>query len=206
MNRTHSLSKRVFDLCLVLLSLPIWFGLLIVIAVLVRIKLGSPIFFSQQRVGHHRKLFNLSKFRTMTDHRGADGQLLPDGARLTPFGRWLRASSLDELPELFLVIRGDMSLIGPRPLPVVYLSRYNPRQSRRHEVLPGLSGWAQVNGRNMQSWDERFESDVWYVDNHSVWLDTKIVLLTFRAILTKRGVSADGHDTMPEFDPPSPTH
>ena len=142
----------------------------------------------------------------MTSERGSDGKLLADNIRLRPFGRWLRASSLDELPELLPVIRGHLSLISPRPLPVMYLTRYSAHQARRHEVLPGLSGWAQVNGRNLQSSDKRFEFDVWYVDNRSLWLDAKIVLLTFRSVLTPHGVSAVGNDTMPEFNPPPSTH
>lgn len=142
----------------------------------------------------------------MTSERGSDGKLLADNIRLTPFGRWLRASSLDELPELFLVIRGHLSLIGSRPLPVMYLTRYSAHQARRHEVLPGLSGWAQVNRRNLQSWDKRFEFDVWYVDNRSLWLDAKIVLLTLCSVLTRHRVSAVGHDRMPEFNPPPSTH
>lgn len=193
--------KRAFDLFLVLLTAPIWFPVIAVIAVLVRWKLGSPVFFRQRRPGRGGAIFEMVKFRTMTDARDAAGQLLPDAVRLTPFGRWLRATSLDELPELWNVLRGDMSLVGPRPLLVQYLERYSPRQARRHEVRPGLTGLAQVMGRNALSWDEKFEWDVRYVEQRSFWLDLKILALTVKAVLFRHGISAAGDATMPEFDP-----
>ena len=169
--------KRVFDLMAVVATALLWLPVLAVVAALVRWKLGSPVFFRQQRPGYHERIFALIKFRTMTDARDAAGQLLSDAARLTPFGRWLRATSLDELPELLNVLRGEMSLVGPRPLLVEYLPRYEPEQRRRHEVRPGLTGWCQVNGRNALSWEQKFALDVWYVDH------------------------ASDHATMPEFKP-----
>lgn len=191
--------KRLFDLLLVALSAPVWLPLLGVLALLVWFKTGSPVFFRQARPGKDGVLFTLLKFRTMTDDRDATGKLLPDAARLTPFGRWLRATSLDELPELLNVLKGDMSLIGPRPLLPQYLSRYTPQQARRHAVRPGLTGWAQVNGRNALSWEEKFRLDVWYVDHHSLWLDLKILALTLRQWLRREGINAPGSATMPEF-------
>lgn len=173
--------------------------LLAVIAFLVRITLGSPIFFRQQRPGLHGKPFTLLKFRTMTDARDSDGNLLPDEQRLTPFGQFLRRTSLDELPELFNVLKGDMSLVGPRPLLMQYLDRYTPQQMRRHEVKPGITGWAQVNGRNALSWEQKFALDVWYVDHLSLWLDLKIILLTMWKVLRREGISQEGFATMPEF-------
>lgn len=191
--------KRVFDLLLVgvgllLLALP-----LVVLAWLVRRRLGSPIFFRQIRPGRHGVPFEMVKFRTMTDARGADGQLLPDEQRLTPFGRWLRSTSLDELPELWNVLKGDMSLVGPRPLLMEYLPLYSAEQARRHEVPPGVTGWAQINGRNALSWDEKFALDVWYVDHRSWALDIKILWLTVRKVLMREGISAAGEATMPRF-------
>ena len=191
--------KRFFDvvvscLALFLLSFP-----LVLLAWLVRRKLGGRVFFRQARPGLGGRPFNMVKFRTMTDARGVDGQLLPDADRLTSFGRFLRASSLDELPELWNVLRGDMSLVGPRPLLMDYLPLYSAEQSRRHEVRPGITGWAQVNGRNTLSWDEKFKLDVWYVDNRSLWLDIKILWLTVRKVLARDGISAAGEATMPRF-------
>ncbi|KQX39178.1 sugar transferase [Variovorax sp. Root434] len=191
--------KRFFDivlacLALLLLGLPLLF-----LTWQVRRKLGSPAFFRQTRPGLHGRPFNMVKFRTMTDARGVDGQLLPDADRLTPFGRFLRASSLDELPELWNVLKGDMSLVGPRPLLMDYLPLYSAEQSRRHEVRPGITGWAQVNGRNALSWDEKFKLDVWYVDHRSLWLDIKILWLTVRKVLVRDGISAAGEATMPRF-------
>lgn len=191
--------KRLFDVTvsaalLLVLAVP-----LAVLAVLVQRKLGSPVFFRQTRPGLHGKPFELIKFRTMTDARGPDGTLLPDSERLTPFGRWLRATSLDELPELWNVLKGDMSLVGPRPLLMEYLPLYTPEQARRHEVRPGITGWAQVNGRNALSWEEKFRLDVWYVDNRSFWLDLRILWLTVRKVLAREGISADGEATMPRF-------
>jgi len=191
--------KRLFDLLVSLLLLVLLSPVLLVIAVLVRIKLGKPVLFSQERPGLHGRLFRLYKFRTMRDLRGPDGRLLPDEERLTKFGRFLRASSLDELPELFNVLKGEMSLVGPRPLLVAYLDRYTPEQARRHEVLPGITGWAQVNGRNALSWEAKFKLDVWYVDNQSFWLDLKILFLTLWKALKREGISAPGSATAPEF-------
>jgi lipopolysaccharide/colanic/teichoic acid biosynthesis glycosyltransferase len=191
--------KRIFDLILVLGTAFLWLPLLLGLALLVRWKLGAPIFFRQPRPGWGGKIFELVKFRTMTDERDAQGQLLPDGQRLKPFGSWLRSSSLDELPELLNVLKGEMSLVGPRPLLVQYLARYSPAQARRHEVLPGLTGWAQINGRNALSWEEKFKLDVWYVDHRSVWLDIRILFRTLASVCKRRGISAPGAATMPEF-------
>jgi lipopolysaccharide/colanic/teichoic acid biosynthesis glycosyltransferase len=193
--------KRFFDLLAVLLTAPLWLPVLAVVAALVRWKLGSPVFFRQQRPGYHERIFALIKFRTMTDERDAASQLLPDAARLTPFGRWLRATSLDELPELLNVLRGEMSLVGPRPLLVEYLPRYSSEQRRRHDVLPGLTGWCQVNGRNTLSWEQKFALDVWYVDHRTLWLDLKILFMTVGQVLFRKGISASDHATMPEFKP-----
>ncbi len=173
--------------------------LLLILAILVRFLLGSPVFFKQKRPGLHGQPFLLLKFRTMTDSRDAGGDLLPDSERLTSFGRFLRATSLDELPELFNVLKSDMSLVGPRPLLMQYLERYSPEQSRRHEVRPGITGWAQVNGRNALTWEEKFELDVWYVDNWSLWLDIKILFITVWKILKREGINHPGHVTMEEF-------
>lgn len=194
-------SKRWFDLLLVVLTAPVWLPLCAVIALLVRCKLGAPVLFRQLRPGLHGKVFELVKFRTMRDAMGPDGRPLPDQDRLTPFGRWLRATSLDELPELFNVLRGEMSLVGPRPLLVDYLSRYSPRQARRHDVPPGLTGLAQINGRNALSWADKFEWDVRYVETRSLGLDLKILLQTVAKVLRRDGISAQGEATMPEFRP-----
>lgn len=166
---------------------------------MVRSKLGRPALFRQLRPGLWGKPFEIIKFRTMTDARAPDGQLLPDAERLTAFGRFLRASSLDELPGLWSVLKGDMSLVGPRPLLMDYLPLYSAEQSRRHEVRPGITGWAQINGRNALSWDEKFKLDVWYVDNRSLWLDIKILWLTVRKVLVRDGINAAGEATMPRF-------
>ncbi len=191
--------KRLFDLLVSLILFILLSPVMLVITLLVRIKLGKPVLFSQERPGLHGRLFRLYKFRTMRDLRGADGRLLPDEVRLTKFGRFLRASSLDELPELFNVLNGEMSLVGPRPLLVAYLERYTPEQARRHEVLPGITGWAQVNGRNALSWEAKFKLDVWYVDNQTFWLDLKILFLTLWKALKREGISAPGSATAPEF-------
>jgi sugar transferase EpsL len=193
--------KRSFDLLLVLLTSPLWLPIMAVVAVLVRVKLGSPVFFRQKRPGLGGEIFEIIKFRTMTDARDASGTLLPDAVRLTSFGVWLRATSLDELPEMLNILRGEMSLVGPRPLMVQYLPRYSPRQARRHDVLPGITGLAQVMGRNALSWDEKFEWDVRYVETRSFWLDVKILLLTVRMVLFREGITATGDATMPEFKP-----
>lgn len=196
--------KRILDLLLLLLAAPVWVPGLLGVAVLVRLKLGSPVFFRQRRPGRHGVIFEMVKFRTMTDARDATGQLLPDAVRLTPFGRFLRSTSLDELPELWNVLKGEMSLVGPRPLLVQYLERYNPRQARRHEVPPGITGLAQVKGRNAISWEEKFEWDVRYVETGSLALDLKILFLTVKAVLWRTGISAAGDATMPEFKGSSP--
>jgi lipopolysaccharide/colanic/teichoic acid biosynthesis glycosyltransferase len=169
------------------------------VALLVRKKLGAPVLFRQTRPGRHGRLFTLLKFRTMSDARDRAGQLLPDAQRLDAFGRWLRATSLDELPELFNVLRGDMSLVGPRPLLVQYLARYTPEQARRHDVRPGITGWAQVHGRNALCWEERFAMDLWYVEHRSLWLDLGILGRTVARVLKREGINAPGVATMPEF-------
>lgn len=191
--------KRPFDLAIASAAALICSPVLVVIAGLVYWKHSSPVLFRQQRPGLHGKPFTLYKFRTMTDARDADGNLLPDADRLTSFGRFLRRTSLDELPELINVLKGDMSLVGPRPLLMHYLDRYTPEQARRHEVQPGITGWAQINGRNAVSWEEKFRLDVWYVDHVSFWLDLKILFLTAWKVLRKEGISQDGHATMPQF-------
>jgi sugar transferase EpsL len=191
--------KRFFDLLVTLPALILLSPLLAMLAVLVRLKLGTPIFFRQQRPGLHAKPFHMVKFRTMTDARDASGALLPDADRLTRFGRFLRSASLDELPELWNVVKGDMSLVGPRPLLMQYLDRYTPEQARRHEARPGVTGWAQVNGRNAISWEQKFAYDVWYVDHLSFGLDLKILWLTVRKVLRSEGVSQAGQATMEEF-------
>lgn len=196
--------KRLFDLAVVLLAAPFWIPVLAVLAVLVRLKLGSPVLFRQDRPGRGGRIFQLVKFRTMTDARDASGALLPDAVRLTPFGRWLRSSSLDELPELWNVLVGEMSLVGPRPLLVRYLERYTPEQRRRHDVPPGITGWAQVNGRNAISWEQKFALDVWYVDNRSLLLDVQILFSTVTQVFRRQGISAAGEATMPEFNPKNP--
>jgi sugar transferase EpsL len=193
--------KRTFDLLSVLLTAPLWLPLMGIVALLVRVKLGSPVFFRQQRPGRDARIFEMIKFRTMTDRRDPSGRLLPDRDRLTRLGRWLRATSLDELPELLNVLRGDMSLVGPRPLLVQYLDRYSTRQARRHDVRPGMTGLAQVKGRNALTWEEKFEWDVRYVEGWSFWLDLKILFLTLRPVVFRTGISAAGDSTMPEFDP-----
>lgn len=195
----RTFGKRVLDLVLVVPGLVLLSPVLLVLAVLVRIKIGSPVLFKQQRPGLRGQPFKLLKFRTMTDTRDAAGHLLPDADRLIPFGRFLRGAGLDELPELINVLRGEMSLVGPRPLLMQYLSRYTPEQARRHNVRPGLTGWAQVNGRNALGWEQKFALDVYYVDHCSLWLDLKILLLTVRQVLSGQGVSHEGHVTMPEF-------
>jgi len=177
--------KRLFDLVVAVPSVVILSPLLIFIGILVRLKIGSPILFKQVRPGLYGKPFIIYKFRTMTDKRGKDGNLLPDSERLTRLGRFLRKTSMDELPELFNVIKCDMSIVGPRPLLMQYLDHYTPEQARRHEVRPGITGWAQVNGRNAITWEQKFEYDVWYVDNQSFWLDIKIIALTIWKILKR---------------------
>ncbi len=185
--------KRLLDIVLVLIAAPLWLPMMAIVAGFVRIKMGSPVFFTQERAGLNGKPFRMLKFRSMRDGPGSDAE------RLTKFGRFLRASSLDELPELFLVLRGTMSLVGPRPLPTVYLPRYSPEQARRHAVRPGITGWAQINGRNLLSWEEKFRHDVWYVGNRTLALDIKILFLTFATVFRRSGISAEGEATMGEF-------
>jgi lipopolysaccharide/colanic/teichoic acid biosynthesis glycosyltransferase len=195
----HLSVKRALDLILVLASAPLWLPIMGLLAIVVRLKLGSPVLFRQNRPGLHGSIFQMLKFRTMTDQRDSHGKLLPDADRLTAFGRWLRSTSLDELPELLNVLKGEMSLVGPRPLLVQYLERYTPEQARRHEVPPGVTGWAQVNGRNTLSWEQKFSLDLWYVENRSLLLDLKIIFLTVKKVLVREGISAQGDATMPEF-------
>lgn len=194
------MAKRAFDILVATLVLALTAPLALIIALLVRWRLGSPVLLRQQRPGLHGRPFTLYKFRSMTDERDASGNLLPDEQRLTRFGRFLRASSLDEMPELWNVLRGEMSLVGPRPLLMEYLPLYTAEQSRRHEVLPGVTGWAQVNGRNTLSWKENFALDVWYVDNRSFRLDMKILALTFWKVVRREGISQQGHATREKFD------
>ncbi|MHB1309369.1 MAG: sugar transferase [Limisphaerales bacterium] len=191
--------KWGFDAFIVILAAPLWVPLMLVVAVLVRWRLGSPVFFRQRRPGLGGRIFELIKFRSMIDAWDANGRPLPDADRLPAFGRRLRATSLDELPELLNVLKGEMSLVGPRPLLVQYLSRYSAEQARRHELPPGLTGWAQVNGRNSLSWDERLAMDVWYVDHWSIWLDVRILAKTVLTVVRRDGISAEGDATMPEF-------
>jgi len=191
--------KRLFDLSLCLPAFILLGPILLIAAFFVSIKLGRPILFKQLRPGLSGRPFWLLKFRTMTDARDAGGALLPDAVRLTAFGRFLRAASLDELPELFNVLKGEMSLVGPRPLLMQYLERYTPEQARRHEVKPGITGWAQVNGRNAITWEEKFKLDIWYVDHRSLWLDIKIIAMTVWKILNREGINQPGQATMEEF-------
>lgn len=191
--------KRVVDVLAVLAAFFVLWPVLALLTCLIRLKLGAPVFFSQARPGLHGKPFRMIKFRSMTDARGPDGQLLPDAERLTPFGSFLRSSSLDELPGLWNVLVGNMSLVGPRPLLMEYLPLYSLEQARRHEVRPGITGWAQVNGRNAISWEEKFALDVWYVDNQSIWLDIKILILTVKKVFVREGISAAGEATMSKF-------
>lgn len=191
--------KRILDIISSLFAIIILSPLLAVTAVLVKTKLGSPVLFKQERPGKDEKIFTLMKFRTMTDERDENGELLPDEIRLTKFGKFLRSTSIDELPELFNILKGDMSVIGPRPLLVKYLPRYNEHQHRRHEVRPGLSGWAQVNGRNSISWEEKFDLDVEYVDNYSLSKDINILFMTVMSVIKRDGINSDNDVTMEEF-------
>ena len=193
------LIKRCMDILLSTFLLIIFSPIMLLIAILVYINLGSPVIFRQLRPGFHGKPFYIYKFRTMKDLRDENGNLLPDEQRLTRFGAFLRSTSLDELPELINVLIGDMSLVGPRPLLMEYLDRYTPEQARRHEVKPGITGWAQINGRNAISWEEKFKLDLWYVDNWSIWLDLKILFITLLKVLQREGISAKNHVTMPKF-------
>ena len=191
--------KRIFDFIAALIGLLVLALPLLILIIMIRRKLGSPVFFRQVRPGLGGVPFQMVKFRTMTDAKGPDGKLLPDAERLTTFGRLLRSTSLDELPELWNVLKGDMSLVGPRPLLMEYLPLYTPEQARRHEARPGVTGWAQVNGRNAISWEDKFILDVWYVDNQSLWLDIKILWLTIKKVLIRDGISASGEATMSKF-------
>ena len=191
--------KRLLDILCALAAMIVFCWLYAIVAILVRVKLGSPVLFKQVRVGKDEKLFTLCKFRSMTDARDENGELLPDDVRLTKFGRFLRSTSLDELPEAWNILKGDMSVIGPRPLMVKYLPRYNEQQSRRHKVRPGLSGYAQVHGRNAISWEEKFKLDIWYVDHVSFMLDVKLVFETVKVAIKREGISSQTDATMEEF-------
>ena len=192
-------SKRLLDIIAALIGLIVLSSLILLTAILVRIFLGTPILFRQQRPGYKGRPFFINKFRTMTGHLSPDGSLLPDSERLTPFGRFLRSLSLDELPELFNILRGEMSFVGPRPLLMQYLPLYSPEQARRHDVLPGLTGWAQVNGRNAIDWPTRFKLDVWYVDHWSFLLDIKIILMTVGKAFRPTGINQEGQATVEYF-------
>jgi lipopolysaccharide/colanic/teichoic acid biosynthesis glycosyltransferase len=191
--------KRLFDIFFAFGWLVLFAPLMLVVAGLVRLKLGSPVLFIQERPGLRGRPFRMVKFRTMTDERGPDGQLLPDEVRLTAFGKFLRSTTLDEFPEMWNVLAGDMSVVGPRPLLMRYLPRYDAFQARRMEVKPGVTGWAQVNGRNTLSWDQKFAYDVWYVDHRTLWLDLKIVVRTFFKVFARSGINSDKAATMEEF-------
>lgn len=191
--------KRLFDIVVSAIALLVLSPVMAIVAIQVRRNLGSPILFRQIRPGMGSRPFEMLKFRTMLDARTPDGELLPDARRLTPFGQFLRSTSLDELPELYNVLKGDMSLVGPRPLLMEYVPLYSPEQARRHEVRPGVTGWAQINGRNAIGWEQRFRLDNWYVDNRSFWLDLKILFLTVAKVVRRSGISAEGEATMPKF-------
>ena len=193
------MAKRLFDIAVTMVAGIVALPVFLLVALAVRIDVGSPVLFRQTRPGLGGKAFQLVKFRSMTDARGEGGCLLPNEQRITRFGRFLRASSLDELPELWNVLKGDMSLVGPRPLLMEYLPLYTAEQARRHELRPGITGWAQVNGRNTASWDDRFAMDLWYVDNHGFWLDLKILALTVMKVLRRDGISVPGRDTIERF-------
>jgi len=196
---TYFLLKSLVDRLAALVALLLITPFLLLVALLVRWRLGSPVLFRQHRPGYRERPFELLKFRTMTNERDSSGALLPDAQRLTAFGRWLRATSIDELPELINILRGEMSFIGPRPLLMQYLSLYSPEQARRHEVKPGISGWAQINGRNILSWEEKFHLDVWYVEHISFFLDLRILLITLYKVVRREGISAQGEATMTSF-------
>lgn len=191
--------KRFIDIAVALAALILSVPLMFLIFIIIRLIMGAPVLFAQMRPGLHGKPFIMYKFRTMRESQDRQGNLLPDAQRLTRVGQFLRSASLDELPELWNVLKGEMSLVGPRPLLIEYLDRYTPEQARRHEVKPGITGWAQVNGRNALNWEEKFKLDVWYVDNWGVWLDIKILWLTLLKVFKREGISAQGHATMPEF-------
>lgn len=191
--------KRLFDFIVALFALLILLPILLILYVIIASKMGIPVFFVQARPGMQGKVFKMVKFRSMTDTKGSDGELLSDAQRLPAFGQMLRATSLDELPELWNVLLGHMSLVGPRPLLIEYLDKYTPEQARRHDVRPGVTGWAQVNGRNALSWEQKFELDTWYVDNRTFWLDIKILFMTVKQVFKRDNISQDGHVTMEKF-------
>ena len=193
------ITKKIFDFFLIFLSLPLILPLYLLIILLILVQLNFPILFKQPRPGLNGKVFNICKFRTMTNVFDKDGILLSDEVRLTRFGKFLRSTSLDELPSLWNVLKGDMSLVGPRPLLLEYLPLYSNKQARRHEVKPGVTGWAQVNGRNTITWSEKFDLDVWYVDHHSIWLDIKILWLTVKKVIVRSDINQDGQATMKKF-------
>ena len=197
--------KRVIDVIGAASALVILSPVLLAAAMAIRLRLGTPVLFRQSRAGLRGAPFDVFKFRTMTDARDADGRLLPDAARLTRLGAFLRNTSIDELPQFWNVLRGDMSLVGPRPLTIIYVPRYSPEQFRRHDVRPGITGWAQVNGRNQLSWPERFRQDVWYVDHWSLWLDLKIMAMTLARVVRREGISSSGHVTSGDFLGNEPT-
>jgi sugar transferase EpsL len=201
MNRKiQLLIKRLFDIIFSLTLIILLAPLILFIALLIWVTMGRPILFRQRRVGYQGQVFTIYKFRTMTEERDENGNLLPDEQRLTRFGRFLRETSLDELPELFNVLKGDMSLVGPRPLLVEYLPYYTPEERKRHNMRPGITGWAQVNGRNAITWDQKLALDVWYVDNWSLWLDFKIILMTIIKVIKREGISTNGYATAPRLD------
>ena len=192
-------AKRLFDLAIVVGTIPLTVPIGIAVAIAVRWKLGAPVLFRQTRPGLHERPFTMLKFRTMTDARDAEGRLLPDAERMPTFGQWLRATSLDELPELLNVLKGEMSLVGPRPLLMAYLDRYSEAERQRHSVPPGVTGWAQVQGRNATTWSQRFVDDLWYVEHASIGLDLKILARTLLKVVRRDGITAEGHATMPEY-------
>ncbi|WP_192036954.1 sugar transferase [Halomonas sp. YLGW01] len=193
------MAKRLLDLSVAMFLLVALSPVIAIAAVLIALRLGRPVFFRQHRPGLHGRPYEIVKFRTMRDSFDSQGRPLPDEARMTRLGTWLRATSIDELPELWNVVRGDMSLVGPRPLMMEYLPRYSAEQQRRHDVLPGITGWAQVHGRNSLSWQEKFELDVWYVDHRTAWLDLRILMLTVKKVFYQDGISAEGHVTVDDF-------
>lgn len=197
--KTQKLIKSVLDRLVSAIALPLFSPLLLLIAIAIYIRMGNPVIFSQPRPGKDGQIFTFYKFRTMTNKRSTDGNLLPDEQRLTDLGQFLRQTSLDELPQLWSVLKGDMSFVGPRPLMVEYLGRYSPEQARRHEVTPGITGWSQINGRNAIAWQEKFKLDVWYIDNWSLWLDLRILFLTVWKVLKKEGISQYNHATIEDF-------
>jgi len=199
MSNVQLILKRIIDITGALVGLIVLSPVLLIVAAMVRLRLGSPVFFRHQRPGLHGRPFELIKFRTMTDVLDADGKLLPDSERLPAFGKFLRSTSMDELPELLCVLKGDMSVVGPRPLMMKYLPRYTPEQARRHEVKPGITGWSQVNGRNASSWERKLELDTWYADHWSLWLDLKILVKTPISILKREGITEPGEATASEF-------